>query len=132
MRVLSGIPDVTVTVVDSDHTRLAEAVARYPSVRAASRLCDVLDDVEAVVIATPPTSHFAVANEALCAGKHVMVEKPLATSVHDAASLVATAARGGQVFMVAHTSSTTRPSADSGRSSGPGCSVGCCTSTRPG
>ena len=103
VRVFSGIPDVTVTVVDSDQRRLAEAVARYPSVRAARRLCDVLDDVEAVAIATPPTSHFAVANEALCAGKHVLVEKPLATSVDDAASLVATAARGGQVFMVAHT-----------------------------
>ena len=92
----------------------------------------MLDDVEAVAIATPPTSHFAVANEALCAGKHVMVEKPLATSVDDAASLVATAARGGQVFMVAHTfeyNPAVRRLREIIRS---GCSVGCCTSTRPG
>ena len=40
VRVLSGIPDVTVTVVDSDHTRLGRGgVARYPSVRAARAGC---------------------------------------------------------------------------------------------
>jgi predicted dehydrogenase len=103
VRVFSSIPDVTVTVVDSDSTRLAEAIARYPTARTATLLSDVLDDVDAVAVATPPTSHFAVAHEALSAGKHVMVEKPLATTVHDAAALVTAAARGDRVLMVAHT-----------------------------
>jgi predicted dehydrogenase len=103
VRVLSGIPDVTVTVIDHDHHRLAEAIARYPSVRVATQLCDVLDEVDAVAVATPPTSHFAVAHEVLTAGKHVMVEKPLATTVPDAAALVETAARLDRVLMVAHT-----------------------------
>ena len=45
---------------------------------------DVLDRVDAVLVATPPASHYDVAMQALRAGKHVLVEKPLATSVADA------------------------------------------------
>jgi predicted dehydrogenase len=102
-RVLNGIPDVAVTVVDGDERRLAEAEARYPSVRTTRRLRDVLDDVDAVAVATPPTSHFPVALEALTAGRHVMVEKPLATTVREAEVLVATAEEHGATLMAGHT-----------------------------
>ena len=92
VRVLSSIPGVTVTVVDSKPDRLADAAAHYPSARLGVQLEDVLDDVDAVVVATHPGSHAGIAQQAIEAGKHVLVEKPLTTSLHDAEVLVATAA----------------------------------------
>jgi predicted dehydrogenase len=103
VRVLSSLPGVDVTIVDGQPTRLAEASAHYPSAGLAMRLDDVLPDIDAVVIATPPGSHAAIAQRALEAGKHVLVEKPLATSVEDAELLVKTAARCGTQLMVGHT-----------------------------
>ena len=53
-------------------------------------LDDVLDDpgVDAVIVATPPATHHALVKRALEAGKHVLVEKPLATTTADAEELV--------------------------------------------
>jgi predicted dehydrogenase len=103
VRVLSSTPGVEVTIVDSQPARLTEAAAHYPSARLALNLGDVLDDIDAVVVATPPGSHAAVAHRALEAGKHVLVEKPLATSVEDAERLVKAAAEHGRHLMVGHT-----------------------------
>jgi predicted dehydrogenase len=98
------MPDVAVTVVDSDGGRLEEAAAHYPSVEStATDLGDVLDDTDAVLVATPPGSHYAVAMQALKHGKHVLVEKPLATSVAQAEDLVAVAAENDVQLMVGHT-----------------------------
>jgi predicted dehydrogenase len=60
-------------------------------------------DVDAVVLATPIHTHFAIAREALLAGKHVLVEKPLATSVAEAAELVRLAREMDRTLMVGHT-----------------------------
>jgi len=103
VRVLAGTPGVEVVVVDGNDGRLVEAAAHYPWARFASDVREVLDEVDAVVVATPPSSHTAVAQTALEAGKHVLVEKPLATSVADAELLVRTAARRGVHLMVGHT-----------------------------
>lgn len=103
VRVLSSIPDVTVTVVDAHPERLAEAAAQFPASALASDLGDVLDDIDAVLIATPPGSHAAIARRALEAGKHVLVEKPLTTSVEDAQMLVDIADERGVQLMVGHT-----------------------------
>ncbi|MGI9064541.1 MAG: Gfo/Idh/MocA family protein [Pseudonocardiaceae bacterium] len=103
VRVLAGIPGVEVIVVDGIEERIAEARTTFPWVRAVPRLDAVLDDVDAVVVATPPASHAAVAMQSLCAGKHVLVEKPLATTVPDAQAMVRTAARCGVHLMVGHT-----------------------------
>ena len=103
VRVLASAPEVEVFVVDAHAGRLAEAAARYQSARFASDLDEVLDDIDAVVVATPPASHVGVARRALEAGKHVLVEKPLATTVADAELLVETAARQGVQLMVGHT-----------------------------
>jgi predicted dehydrogenase len=66
---------------------------------------DVLDDpeVDAVAVATPVGTHARLALEALNAGKHVLVEKPMADSVPDAEELVRTAERRGLTLMVDHT-----------------------------
>ena len=104
VRVLSTMPDVAVTVVDSDLGRLAEAAAYYPSVETtATSVDDVLDRVDAVLVATPPASHHDVAMQALRAGRHVLVEKPLATSVAEAESMVAAAAANDVQLTVGHT-----------------------------
>jgi predicted dehydrogenase len=103
VRVLSSIPEVAVTVVDAHPERLTEAAAHYPAARLSNHLDDVLPDVDAVVVATPPASHAPVARRALEAGRHVLVEKPLTTSVADAEMLVALSERQGLILMVGHT-----------------------------
>ena len=60
-------------------------------------------DVQAVVIVTPASTHFTLAKAALLAGKHVFVEKPLATTTHDADELCAIAAERRLTLMVGHT-----------------------------
>jgi predicted dehydrogenase len=65
----------------------------------------VLDDdsIEAVVVATPIESHAEIASRALGAGKHVFVEKPLATSIDEATALIAAADQSEHVLFVGHT-----------------------------
>ena len=103
VRVLSSIPGTDVAVVDAAPLRRREAAARHPAVRLAADLGELVDDVDAVVVATPPGSHAAIAAGALAAGKHVLVEKPLTTSVADAEALIDLAARQCVQLMVGHT-----------------------------
>jgi predicted dehydrogenase len=68
--------------------------------------CDVVFDdpeVAAIIIATPAATHFALAKRALDSGKHVLVEKPLATTVSQVDELARCAARRGLVVMAGHT-----------------------------
>jgi predicted dehydrogenase len=60
-------------------------------------------DVDGVVVSTPAASHYALTKAALEAGKHVFVEKPLATSTAEADDLIRIAANRGLVLMVGHT-----------------------------
>ncbi|SFL88077.1 Gfo/Idh/MocA family protein [Geodermatophilus ruber] len=103
VRVLSSIPGVEVTIVDGHTPRLADAAAHHPAARLATHLDHVLDDIDAVVIATPPGSHAAIAHRALGAGKHTLVEKPFTTSVEDGERLVRMAREQDVRLMVGHT-----------------------------
>jgi predicted dehydrogenase len=78
---------------------------RYPALSFVDSFEDVVSDpgIEAVVLATPVSTHFTLAREALLAGKHVFVEKPLATSSADASELVELAADRGLTLMPGHT-----------------------------
>ncbi len=78
---------------------------RYPALSFTQRFEEVVDDrgIEAVVLATPVSTHFALAREALLAGKHVFVEKPLATSSAEASELVELGAARGLTVMPGHT-----------------------------
>jgi predicted dehydrogenase len=91
-------------VVDRDAARLALVRQRYPDVQVAADPTYALADttVDGVVVATPTATHFALAAAALRAGKHVLVEKPIATSVAEAEELCALAERHGRVLMVGH------------------------------
>jgi len=88
--------------LDEDH-RTAFA-ARYPSVAVGDSYDEMLadDDVRGVVIATPVPTHYALAKQALEAGKHVLVEKPPAMRGVEMDELVALAADRGLVLMPGH------------------------------
>ena len=103
VRVLGGQPGVELTVIENRLDRLREAATSFPSLRFASCLEDVQDWLDAVVVATPPASHSRIAAQALRAGLHTMIEKPMATSVADAEMLVDVARETGSMLMVGHT-----------------------------
>lgn len=103
VRVLAGLPGVEVTVIDESPNRIHEALRHFPSLRVASSLSQACSHLDAVVVATPPRSHGPVALEALQAGLHTLVEKPLATSVAAAETLVENANSRGLTLMVGHT-----------------------------
>ena len=99
-------PDARVTVVaDRRPDRLEEAQRRYPTIRVTAEASDLIADpaVDAVVIATPVALHFDLATAALRAGKHVLVEKPIAATSDEASRLIDDAARRRLVLMVDHT-----------------------------
>jgi predicted dehydrogenase len=91
-------------IVDSDEARQAEYAARYPHARVAGSLSDALadDGVDAVTIATPVPTHYALAKEALEAGKHVFVEKPPAMRTEEMEELIDIARARGLVLMPGH------------------------------
>ncbi|WP_457092740.1 Gfo/Idh/MocA family protein [Microvirga sp. P5_D2] len=104
VRVLSCIPNVDgVTVVDHDRRARESISAAFPAVRVSSDLEAILPYIDAVVVATPPRTHTEVALKALRHGKHVFLEKPLATSLAEARLLVEEAQEAGLVLMVGHT-----------------------------
>lgn len=92
-------------ICDTDEKRLNAIGRRYPAARTAADYHQLLDDPElaAVVIATPVATHYSFAKEALCAGKHVLIEKPFTTNSREARELVELAERRGLTLMVDHT-----------------------------
>src|SRR6266480_2394775 len=100
VRVLHSTDGVEqVVLVDSRQDRLASLARSYPAARVFSRLQDALPHVDAVVVATPPSTHVPVALQAIEAGKHVLVEKPLAPTTAGARLLDRAAAQAGVVLM---------------------------------
>ncbi len=92
-------------VCDLDETRARGVAGRQEATRVTASLDDVFDDsdVDIVAVATPPSTHGPIGLAALQAGKHVLVEKPLAASLAEGEKLVAEADRAGLVLMCDHT-----------------------------
>jgi predicted dehydrogenase len=90
---------------ERDPSRAADFSRRHPGVRIEAELDELLLDprIEAVMIATPPRTHHALASRALRAGRHVLVEKPLAATVAEAEDLIGLAAELDRVLMPGHT-----------------------------
>jgi predicted dehydrogenase len=106
VRNFAEIPDANlVSVCDLMKERLAPVKARYPTVDITDNFDELLSDprIDAIAIATPVTSHFKLAMKALMAGKHVFVEKPIASTSDEARRMVDEAARRGLVLAVDHT-----------------------------
>jgi predicted dehydrogenase len=106
LRNFSALPNCLVKyVVDSSPERRSFVEINYPRTRAVQAYAAALSDPEinAVVIATPAATHFQLAKEALLAGKHVFVEKPLATKVSEVDELGKLAEDRRLVVMAGHT-----------------------------
>ena len=106
LRNFTALPDCHVKyTVDASADRRAFVSSNFPRTEAVESADSVLADpaVHAVIVATPAASHFTFAQRALQAGKHVFVEKPLATRTSEVDELGAEAARRGLVVMAGHT-----------------------------
>jgi predicted dehydrogenase len=104
LRVLEGLPSVpSIVAVDPRVERLAGVRRVLPSVQCFASLDEALPLVDALIIATPPTTHFELAYRALTAGKHVLIEKPMTTSSLDAELLLSLSRESGLTLMAGHT-----------------------------
>ncbi|WP_018614291.1 Gfo/Idh/MocA family protein [Segetibacter koreensis] len=93
------------SVADSRLERLQQLGKIFPGI---SGVCDADDiiydpDIDAVVIATPVSTHFQLAKESLLHGKHVLIEKPMASSVQEGEELIELAEQKNLLLMVDHT-----------------------------
>lgn len=92
-------------VADSRAQRLELLSNLYPSINVVLDANDIINDpeIDAVIIATPVFTHFSLAEKALQNGKHVLLEKPMASSVEECEKLIAIAKEKGLTLMVDHT-----------------------------
>ena len=105
LRVLGTLETCRVVMVhDSTQASAVEAAAALPGVAVAPAFDAVLSstEVHAVLLATPPETHGPLARQVLESGKHVFIEKPMATSLADALALERTAHRSGCLAMAGH------------------------------
>jgi predicted dehydrogenase len=106
LRNFAELPGSQVAAVcDLSPERLELVRRRYPAVRTTTNWLDLIGDpsIDAIAVATPVSTHFDLASEALQAGKHVLVEKPLTANSEQALGLMEEAARRKRVLMVDHT-----------------------------
>jgi predicted dehydrogenase len=100
------LPGVHVVAVsDIQQEPLTRIRQRFPLIENSTRdYRDFFDmDLDAVVIATPPATHFAIARECMEHGLHVLVEKPITLNSEDAAELIRVAEANNCILMVGHT-----------------------------
>jgi predicted dehydrogenase len=105
-RNIAELPEARlVKIADAKPSRLELAARRHPCTGMVTDADALIEDpkVDAVAIATPVRSHFALAMKAIAAGKHVLVEKPICENSADAEKLVEAADRRGVTLMVDHT-----------------------------
>jgi len=105
IRVFSELDRTTVLACcDLSEARLSRISGRFPGIRTSNQCSSIFTDdaIDAVVIATPTNTHFRLVEQALQAGKHVLVEKPLCQSVVEGEALAALAEKTERVLMVGH------------------------------
>src|SRR5438874_894304 len=105
IRTFNNLPGSSVsTVVDLDAERLDRIKGMFPSTLCVSDYRQVLADphINAIVIATPTSTHYAIAKEAILAGKHVLCEKPLCETAAHAEELVRLSGECHVALMVGH------------------------------
>ena len=106
VRNFKGIGACNLThVCDLSEKRLSHMKELYPEVEGTTDYKHLLNDagVDAVVVATPVKQHFPIAKACLLAGKHTLIEKPMASSAEECEELIAIAREKGLVLMVGHT-----------------------------
>ncbi|MBK8160544.1 MAG: Gfo/Idh/MocA family oxidoreductase [Rhodospirillaceae bacterium] len=92
-------------ICDVSAANRAKAAAAHPTARILADSAEVFADatIDAVIVVTPASTHAEICQRAIEAGKHVLVTKPLATSVADAAAMAALAAQHGRTLLIDHT-----------------------------
>ncbi|MFH1419410.1 MAG: Gfo/Idh/MocA family oxidoreductase [Planctomycetota bacterium] len=106
VRNFADLPNArVVTVCDLDERRRSIAERRHPGVKTTDNPGELANDtsIDAIVIATPVSSHFELALQAIKADKHVLVEKPLTATADEARRLLDEAEKRRRVVMVDHT-----------------------------
>lgn len=90
---------------DLSKDRTTKFARQYPAVRFTQNIDDLLKDpsLDAIVIATPTSSHFPLALKALKAGKHVLIEKPMTSTIAEATKLLAAAKTAKKLILTDHT-----------------------------
>lgn len=102
---VAAVPGLELSaIVVRSPERSAAAAAAYPTARIIGTVEEVLNDaaIDLIVVGTPNDSHVALASQALRAGKHVVVDKPLAASSAEARELITLAAQQGKVLAPFH------------------------------
>lgn len=105
IRVFHELPEAKMAMVcDLDENKLKQVKTQFPGVEVTTSYADLLtNSIDAVVIATPVNSHYQLAREALMHDKHVMIEKPMASSSREALALVDLAEKRKMKLMAGHT-----------------------------
>jgi predicted dehydrogenase len=104
LRVLGGLADVdSVVAIDERLPSIPGMAGLIERGEGFTCLADALPAIDALVIATPPSSHHVLGHQAIAAGKHVLIEKPLAVRTEDAQGLIEAADAAGVTLMVGHT-----------------------------
>lgn len=101
---LSQNPDVELVSVYDPITARARSLADLYGMKVVRKEADIIDNakIDAVIVATPNSEHARLTLAALNAGKHVLCEKPMATSLADAAAMIEAADRNGKKLMIGH------------------------------
>ena len=102
VRILRDMPEVELVGFVESRTDRAEQIARDLGVRHVASIDALLGDVDAVTIVVPTPAHHEVAMAALSRGRHVLIEKPLATTLAEADELLATAKQNGCLVQTGH------------------------------
>lgn len=105
IRNFSTFSDAQITVAcDLDQGKLSLLAAKYPTLKVTTTVNDILEDqdVDAIIICTPATTHYKVAKVCLEHNKHVLVEKPLTTVSSEAKELIEIAEQKKKILMVGH------------------------------
>lgn len=104
VRVLSSMPNVDLVVaIDGQADRTRALQQQFPGLLTATSIDEVADLFDAAVIATPPLTHAPIARRLMAMGKHVLIEKPMATTSQDAQELIDISKAQGVVLMAGHT-----------------------------
>ena len=105
LRNFYGLPNCELVICcDQDEKQLQRTQKSYPGVKVTTDPQEVISNnqIQAVIIATPPASHFDLAKRSILAGKDVFVEKPLVLDVKQGEELVNLAEKNKRVLMVGH------------------------------
>jgi len=101
-RVCSELPDVNLVGICDVDRGAAKAVAERFNTKAFTSYPDLLREVDAIIIATPTSTHFDISNSALSSGKHVLVEKPICDTIKNAENMVKKAENENLVLATGH------------------------------